>query len=76
MHEESMFSFFWIRQCSPDNYPEVKNIEVGFNFTSTRIMSRAGKVYKITGYIHYINIKKEQGDYKKVFSGAWEKYSF
>lgn len=48
MHEGTMFSFFWITQCSPDNSPEVKNIEVGFNFMSTRIMSYAGKVYKIT----------------------------
>lgn len=76
MHEESVFSFFWIRQCSPDNYPEVKHNEVSFSFMSTSIMSYAGKVYKITGYIHYINIKKEQEDYKKVFNGTWEKYSF
>lgn len=39
-------------------------------------MSYAGKVYKITGYTHYINIKKEQEDYKKVFNGTWEKYNF
>lgn len=73
MHEESMFSFFWIRQCSPDNYPEVKYNEVGFSFTSTSIMSYAGKVSKITGCIHYFDIKREQGDYKKVFNETWEK---
>lgn len=39
-------------------------------------MSYAGKVYKITGYIHHINIKKEQGDYEKVFNGTLDKYSF
>lgn len=30
-------------------------------------MSYTGKVSKITGYIHYFDIKREQGDYKKVF---------
>lgn len=30
-------------------------------------MSYTGKVSKITGCIHYFDIKREQGDYKKVF---------
>jgi len=37
---------------------------------STSIMSYACVLHKITGYIHYINIKKEQGHYEKVFKGT------
>lgn len=39
-------------------------------------MSHSGKVYKIAGCIHYININKEQRDYKKIFYGTWEEYTF
>lgn len=60
MYKEGMFSFFWIRQCSPDNYPELKYNEVHLSFMSSNTISHAGKVYKITGNVHYMNIKNEQ----------------